>query len=141
MAKQKARLLPGLSLLGEVVSNHEALAEPGHAPVPGQGPRPPRKPGPAALAVAGAVFIAGLLALPQAFTAELEPTASGGTAAAAPPPVSAAAKAAPATELLATLPVKGRAPKTGYDRELFGQAWADVDRNGCDTRNDMLNAT
>lgn len=27
---------------------------------------------------------------------------------------------------------------TGYDRALFGQAWADVDRNGCDTRNDVL---
>jgi hypothetical protein len=36
------------------------------------------------------------------------------------------------------LPVKGRAPLTGYDRELFGPAWADVDRNGCDTRNDIL---
>ncbi|MCQ6269083.1 DUF1524 domain-containing protein [Pseudarthrobacter sp. R1] len=44
-----------------------------------------------------------------------------------------------ALDLLATLPIKGRAPKTGYDRALFGQAWADVDRNGCDTRNDMLN--
>lgn len=43
-----------------------------------------------------------------------------------------------AVDLLATLPVKGRAPKTGYDRALFGQAWADVDRNGCDTRNDIL---
>lgn len=39
---------------------------------------------------------------------------------------------------LAALPVKGRAPKTGYSREEFGPAWADVDRNGCDTRNDML---
>jgi len=39
---------------------------------------------------------------------------------------------------LATVKVKGRAPKTGYDRALFGQAWADVDRNGCDTRNDVL---
>jgi hypothetical protein len=39
---------------------------------------------------------------------------------------------------LATLPIKGRAPRTGYDRDLFGQAWADVDRNGCDTRNDIL---
>jgi hypothetical protein len=39
---------------------------------------------------------------------------------------------------LATLVVKGRAPKTGYERALFGQAWADVDRNGCDTRNDIL---
>jgi len=26
----------------------------------------------------------------------------------------------------------------GYDRALFGQAWADVDHNGCDTRNDVL---
>ncbi|MBW3656603.1 MAG: DUF1524 domain-containing protein [Gemmatimonadetes bacterium] len=43
-----------------------------------------------------------------------------------------------AMAVLATLPVKGRAPKTGYDRDLFGQAWADVDRNGCDTRNDVL---
>jgi hypothetical protein len=40
--------------------------------------------------------------------------------------------------LLDTLPVKGRAPRTGYDRERFGQAWADTDRNGCDTRNDVL---
>jgi len=36
------------------------------------------------------------------------------------------------------LPVKGRAPRTGYDRDLYGQAWKDVDRNGCDTRNDIL---
>ncbi|WP_426301889.1 GmrSD restriction endonuclease domain-containing protein [Arthrobacter sp. R-11] len=43
-----------------------------------------------------------------------------------------------ALTLLETLPVKGRAPKTGYDRDQFGQAWADVDRNGCDTRNDTL---
>lgn len=39
---------------------------------------------------------------------------------------------------LAALPVKGRAPKTGYSREQFGVAWTDVDRNGCDTRNDVL---
>jgi len=37
-----------------------------------------------------------------------------------------------------TLAVKGRAPKTGYSRSAFGPAWADVDRNGCDTRNDIL---
>ncbi len=40
--------------------------------------------------------------------------------------------------MLATLPVKGRAPKTGYSREQFGPAWSDVDHNGCDTRNDVL---
>jgi hypothetical protein len=43
-----------------------------------------------------------------------------------------------AVEALATLAVKGRAPKTGYARSEFGQTWADVDRNGCDTRNDIL---
>jgi hypothetical protein len=43
-----------------------------------------------------------------------------------------------ASSALSTLPVKGRAPKTGYTRAQFGPAWADVDRNGCDTRNDML---
>ena len=43
-----------------------------------------------------------------------------------------------ASSVLSTLPVKGRAAKTGYTRAHFGQTWADVDRNGCDTRNDML---
>jgi hypothetical protein len=53
-------------------------------------------------------------------------------------PKTQSAFATKAIDLLATLPIKGRAPKTGYDRGLFGQAWADVDRNGCDTRNDTL---
>ena len=43
-----------------------------------------------------------------------------------------------ALEQLASIPIKGRAPKTGYSREEFGPAWADVDHNGCDTRNDIL---
>jgi hypothetical protein len=44
-----------------------------------------------------------------------------------------------ALALLDTLPVKGKAPKTGYARTaVFGTAWLDVDRNGCDTRNDIL---
>lgn len=37
-----------------------------------------------------------------------------------------------------TLTVKGRAPKTGYEREKFGRAWVDVDGNGCGTRDDIL---
>ena len=45
---------------------------------------------------------------------------------------------AAARALFDGMPVKGRAPSTGYTREQFGQAWADVDRNGCDTRNDVL---
>ncbi|MEY2814009.1 MAG: hypothetical protein RL579_914 [Actinomycetota bacterium] len=40
--------------------------------------------------------------------------------------------------ILESLAVKGRAPKTGYTRAQFGQTWADVNRNGCDTRNDIL---
>lgn len=46
-------------------------------------------------------------------------------------------------EELDLLPVKGRAPMTGYSREAFGQAWSDDvevegGHNGCDTRNDIL---
>ena len=43
-----------------------------------------------------------------------------------------------AETILDSLEVKGRAPKTGYTRAQFGQTWADVNRNGCDTRNDIL---
>ncbi|MEX2289053.1 MAG: DUF1524 domain-containing protein [Mycobacteriales bacterium] len=45
---------------------------------------------------------------------------------------------ATALAVLGSLTVQGRAPRTGYDRALFGQRWADTDRNGCDTRNDIL---
>ena len=44
----------------------------------------------------------------------------------------------PAVAALATLPVKGRAPKTGYARAQFGPAWADTDHDGCDQRNQVL---
>ncbi len=48
-----------------------------------------------------------------------------------------------AMSTLQTLPIKGRAPKTGYSRAQFGQAWTDdvsveFGHNGCDTRNDIL---
>ncbi len=48
-----------------------------------------------------------------------------------------------ALDLLAALPVKGRAPKTGYTRTQFGDGWALVGL--CDTRNlilarDLVNA-
>ena len=57
-----------------------------------------------------------------------------------PSPAISYAEAKPrlATAVLETLPVKGRAPKTGFSRDQFGPAWADVNRNGCDTRNDIL---
>jgi hypothetical protein len=64
---------------------------------------------------------------------------SAGVVAISIPPASAA-ESVPgvAVAVLETLPVKGRAPKTGYSRDMFGQRWADVNRNGCDTRNDIL---
>ena len=43
-----------------------------------------------------------------------------------------------AVSALAQLPVRGRAPKTGFSRTAFGQSWKDIDRNGCDQRNDVL---
>ena len=64
-------------------------------------------------------------------------TSPAGTAATETSPPGAALIA------LARLPVKGRAPRTGYDRAAFGQAWTDDNddqfgHNGCDTRNDIL---
>ena len=49
-----------------------------------------------------------------------------------------AVPAGSALSALDGLAVKGRAAAADYDREAFGQAWLDVDRNGCDTRNDIL---
>jgi hypothetical protein len=49
-----------------------------------------------------------------------------------------------ARDVISGVTTKGRGPKTGYDREAFGYAWADnadgvpLARNGCDTRNDLL---
>jgi hypothetical protein len=56
------------------------------------------------------------------------------------PSSTAPKRAATGTALAAVagLTVKGRAPKTGYARDEFGQPWFDTDRNGCDTRNDIL---
>ena len=45
---------------------------------------------------------------------------------------------APARSVLDALPVAPKDSSRGYDRAVFGQAWADEDRNGCDTRNDIL---
>ncbi|WP_308170016.1 HNH endonuclease family protein [Acrocarpospora catenulata] len=49
-----------------------------------------------------------------------------------------------ARDLIEQVTTKGRGTKTGYDRDKFGYAWADnaddipLARNGCDTRNDIL---
>ncbi|MCX2965926.1 GmrSD restriction endonuclease domain-containing protein [Gordonia aquimaris] len=101
-------------------------------------------------------------ALPDAddTTAGGDRTAVGSTVPSAPASGSAARSVSPAPETTAppagqseavrrslttldTLAVKGRAPRTGYEREQFGQSWSDDvsvtdGHNGCDTRNDIL---
>ncbi|GGX92243.1 HNH endonuclease family protein [Streptomyces fructofermentans] len=47
-------------------------------------------------------------------------------------------KGGAALTALDSLTVKGRAPRTGFDRDRFGTPWADTDSNGCDTRDDIL---
>ena len=60
-----------------------------------------------------------------------EPTPSGSTN---PEPTTSASS--PALTALSAIPIKGRAPKTGYDRDLFASDW---DYSfGCDMRNKIL---
>lgn len=90
---------------------------------------------------------------PRSATSGATPTTAPPSAPAstAPPPTTHAPPAVPprpsrATQVLAqlgTLPIKGRAPKTGYARDRFGPSWTDDvsvpgGHNGCDTRNDIL---
>jgi hypothetical protein len=79
------------------------------------------------------------LVTPTAPTSATGAPATGTTPSTAPAPAPAdGAGQATALAALATVGVKGRTPRTGYDRENFGSGWVDTDRNGCDTRNDVL---
>jgi len=62
----------------------------------------------------------------------------GGEEKAGAPSASAGGEAGPALEAVEALEVKGRAPRTGYERDRFGSPWADVDGNSCGTRDDIL---
>ncbi len=86
-----------------------------------------------ALAVSAAVLLAGCVS-PSPTADEPRPVEVPSST---PDPSNATTDDA-VLDALDALPVKGRAPKTGYDREQFGPAWADTDGNGCDTRNDIL---
>jgi hypothetical protein len=88
-----------------------------------------------------AVIASALLGTAGCQVGPIGPAAPGADAvseAAQQASASAPATGQAAVDVLATLPVKGRAAKTGYDREQYGPPWVDVDRNGCDTRNDVL---
>ena len=69
--------------------------------------------------------------------ADHNPTDAAAGVEATPDGAVSGGEATEAIQTLRTLNIKGRAPTTGYSRERFGRRWIDVDRNGCDTRNDM----
>ncbi|KKZ69422.1 lipoprotein [Streptomyces showdoensis] len=84
------------------------------------------------------LIASALAVLTMLASAACGPLAGGGASGdgnGAPPKPAAAGTALAAVD---ALPVKGRAPRTGYEREKFGRAWVDVDRNGCGTRDDIL---
>jgi hypothetical protein len=91
------------------------------------------------------IVVAVLLAVAALTSCQNEQVMSPPGTSPSAPPSQAGTTAADSTTLsqLNTLDVKGRAPKTGYSRDQFGQTWTDdVDvaqgHNGCDTRNDIL---
>lgn len=67
-----------------------------------------------------------------------EPSA-GSEVDASPDAASHSASSGTAAHAALALTVKGKSASTGYERDEYGSGWVDVDRNGCDTRNDMLN--
>jgi hypothetical protein len=81
--------------------------------------------------------LAGCDAAANAFEVIDSAPGSAANAPASADPASASGIAGALVQL-ESIPVKGRAPKTGYSRDEFGPAWADTDHNGCDTRNDIL---
>jgi hypothetical protein len=96
----------------------------------------PTRPFAAALLALASLTVSGCLPLEldELPPVLVEPQEPPGPSGAMPPPTPEGS----ALASLVLLPVKGRAAKTGYERALFGQAWLDTDRNGCDTRNDVL---
>lgn len=95
-----------------------------------------------AVAILAVVVVAACTVTP-ALTFPMSPRPSASASATPSASESARPSAVPqprgaAAAALAALPVKGRAPKTGYARARFGPAWADTDRDGCDQRNQVL---
>jgi hypothetical protein len=86
--------------------------------------------GPAASVVSAmpAVSVVSVVSVVSAVSAVSRPVVGA-------PPVAAPPLAA---EALAGLAVKGRAPRTGYQRALYGKGWTDEDRDGCSTREEIL---
>jgi len=110
----------------------------------------------------GLALLIGAATILSGCTAPIDPTPESQSYSPAPAPAFTPEPAEPAPEIpeaphvpgtspidgirsaLNQLEIKGRAPKTGYARDEFGQRWSDdisaeFGHNGCDTRNDILN--
>lgn len=128
-------LLVAAGLLGRSTVSHRSTAE----PVPAIAPM---------TTAAAPTATAAAASLPSPTAALVRSTAAAALPAqpllAAPPAIAVvrtALAAQAASTTLQNLRVAGRAPKTGYSRAQFGQAWTDDTaggHNGCDTRNDIL---
>lgn len=88
----------------------------------------------AAVIMAGAAYVGtgGLSDWPQAPSPAASSTRTG--------ELVDAAELASASDQLQALTVAKLSHDGTYERTAFGQRWADVDRNGCDQRNDALRA-
>ncbi|MGC4174359.1 HNH endonuclease family protein [Demequina sp.] len=89
-----------------------------------------------AVALVFVAVLAGCTPLTQSPAPQAHETATDPTPALSTWPLSDTV----AADAISSLEVKGRAPKTGYARDEFGDGWVDVDNNGCFTRSDVLRA-
>ncbi len=137
-SRARAAVVVGAAILALLVSAGVAPASPPTQPAADSTPGPATSAG---LASTATTATTPPSQTPSSSTATA-PTATATTA--TPTAVSSdqaaieQASRGTALALLAGITVGGRSAKTGYARAAFGQAWSDTDRNGCDTRNDVL---
>lgn len=89
----------------------------------------------AAVTIMAAITLAGL-AIDNIRSRPPQPVVNGTTVSSVPADVKTDTDTTLAGNLLETIPVKGRAAKTGYKRSQFGDGWAELGR--CDVRNHIL---
>lgn len=93
-------------------------------------------------AMIGGLLVLGLGVLAAGHTSltEISPPRVPASTLPAPSEPSAQGAATELTNQLLQLPAGPIAPPAPYDRAEFGQRWADVDRSGCDQRNESLSS-
>ncbi|WP_065569663.1 HNH endonuclease family protein [Microbacterium oleivorans] len=92
-----------------------------------------------AVIIAGFVTIVGIMFLPASppIRTEVAPTPEVALPSEGPSQ-QLSPDAAAAVKLLEELDLSEPENQDSYERDEFGQRWADIDRNGCDQRNDVL---